>query len=355
LEHSNSTFLSRAWIEEVDSYFDEEDKPEARLDIPPLQLSQHGDPAAAELVTASSLSERAFTANSDGFLETGDTSSNNRPRTPMESQFMGSSEETTPENTLSRDITNETRLGTEGFWTPRSLRAQSALSMSSAQSPPARDTPGASQHEPPFGSSPAAESPGSQSQPPNTNLQSPGYAVPNSESQDPTLWNLHLQQHDRRSSTPATNHDVPVSTRSRWSSENPSATDTTTTTTSTTTGSLFQRMRNIFEPHPQQQSIAAVQNQANRNSRDGTSWFHFDRTPSSGSTGSRTEIRYSAPPMPRRASSAVTTTSGGTTRTVDNITTGNGSTGQADGSGDHVHADVHTRGSGDLSGNGNGN
>jgi hypothetical protein len=217
----NSAVPARSWAEEADSYFEEEEETRERPETPPAR--QKETRPAPEAKDASRI-EAAQESPADTGLATGRRSPG-RPETPTEYESLGSSEYVTPEKALpARDVTRAPWRADDG-WTPQSLRTQTTNS-SPPTSPPHPSS--AVKHKPPVVRSDAATE-----TPSRSSRQRAEHDHPRDDTEAKTPVNLMApwQGHESPEPEPADNRH--------------------STTSEGNTGSLFRRMRSIFEqPHP---------------------------------------------------------------------------------------------------------
>ncbi|KAL2018366.1 hypothetical protein VTK56DRAFT_901 [Thermocarpiscus australiensis] len=163
---------SKSWVEEMYGYFDEEGGQETGPTTPRLQPNTAQDPAAVSIALVASrqgtppLASRGL-ASSRRNLDW--------PRTPAKRESRVSSEDQTPDSLAPRDDTNVAWRTSDG-WTPQSLRSQSTLSSPPSSplntSTPYMGKPESVNHSPTFKSPPGySGQPGCTSQAAERNAQ----------------------------------------------------------------------------------------------------------------------------------------------------------------------------------------
>jgi hypothetical protein len=198
-----------------------------------------------------------------------------RPETPTEHESLASSEYVTPEKVLpTRDVTHAP-WGVDDGWTPQSLRTQTTIS-SPPTSPPHPFS--ALKHKAVTRSDAATESPSRSSQQPAE------HDVPGDDTETKTPVSLMAPWRGRESPEPG-----PADNRQSTASEG-------------NTGSLFRRMRSIFEqPRPSISSTRdSHQPSPTRSRPPSVTWF--PAAYQAADVHSPTQKRFSPLPSPSIAS-----------------------------------------------------
>ena len=244
----------KSWAEEVEGYFEneDEDEPESQPETPSLKPNEtvHGPTESDQDSPA-----RTDIASSEHHHE--------RPETPAGHESLVSSEYVTPETLATRDTNSVPRRGNDG-WTPQSQDTQSTFSsppVSPVQSPaPDKSEPVPSSHP---GTEPRAQHHEPQSSPHLAEQEDPFI----DETDRKTPVNLMPPWNRRGSPGQASPDDSPPNEGN--------------------TGSLFQRMRNMFE-----------QPRSNISSRDRDRDRNRDFYASSGRTRPASGAWFSQPADP---------------------------------------------------------
>ncbi|GAB1318548.1 hypothetical protein MFIFM68171_08758 [Madurella fahalii] len=286
--YSNDMFRGKSWVEEVDSYFNEEGEHEAMPETPPSHASQTiPGPKPVETSPAELRQERSYSASSGGLAAS--RHNPDRPQTPTQRQSTVSPEDVTSDNSASRDIADAADVG----WTPQSLRSQATLSSASASPVQATPRMHAGEHDPVIRNSLATDSPsyGGRSR---SNSQFAEYTETEGKAPASLVmpWQQEQEQEQQRVLLePAVDpgHTINANPH-RFSGDSAHSSG----------GSLFQRMRNIFEQ---------PQSNTNTNNRDVGTERPIRSRPSSGTwfpdrvVTSKADVGLA----PRRASSVADT------------------------------------------------
>ncbi|KAH6857025.1 hypothetical protein B0I37DRAFT_426703 [Chaetomium sp. MPI-CAGE-AT-0009] len=237
-----------SWIEEVDSYF-EEDESGPEPETPPTQAAGLAKGQASSNAVQGDLSQES-PVSTGGDLSAGQHNTE-RPQTPTRHESLASSEEATLEKSTPPNTTNTPWRVDEG-WTPQSVRTHTPFS-----SPPASPLQRVStdKHKPITSINPATSSPGLREQPYNNPLPPTHDAFYGDETESNRPMSLTTPWQARESPDLSFNQYSPPTHRHSSASEggtsNPSG-------SGSGSGSLFKRMRSIFEPgrphnppHPQ--------------------------------------------------------------------------------------------------------
>lgn len=272
---------ARDWAEEVDNCVEDEGQPELRPETPPLHMSEIAE--APEIRHDSPNESPLGSRSSFGSGLAASRHNPERPQTPTGHGSLASSAYVTPETAAAREDTNFPWRADDG-WTPQSYRTQSTH----PSSPPSPlHTTSTVKHEIMTSSNLAAESPIFNGQQYSSSHQSERGA-PDGEAESKTPVSLMAPWQGRESPIPSLDREQPSNRFSTSSEDN--------------AGSLFQRMRNIFE---QQRTSPG----SNRDSYPGSvvsqpssgTWLTHQaepHSPTATATTTATQKRFSSGPSP---------------------------------------------------------
>lgn len=229
---SPEAFANRkSWVEEIGQYFDNEDESESRPETPPLGYQPD------HLRQESSVTAR-LTSGDDNL---------SRPETPAANESLVSSAYVTPEALATRGTTNPSWGASDG-WTPQSLRTTQSMMTSPPTSPP--HAASASKPEPDLASSLPTS--------PSTFHDQPGQTDDPFTHEPETKRPLSLKTPWRHDTDPSQDPPEPKPDSNRQSEGH--------------SGSLFKRMRSIFEqPRPNNPPTSTTGTSSNRVSYPGPS------------------------------------------------------------------------------------
>lgn len=272
---------ARGRAEEADSYVEDDGQPELRPKTPPLHMSEIAE--AAEIRHDSPKESPLGSRSSLGSGLAASRHNPERPQTPTGHVSLASSAYVTPETAAAREFTNFPWRADDG-WTPQSHRTQSTH----PSSPPSPlHIASTVKHETMISSDLRAESPIFHGQQYSSSHRSERGA-PGDGAEGETPVSLMAPWQGRESPVPSLGREQP-SNRFSTSSEG-------------NAGSLFQRMRNIFE---QQRTSPG----SNRDSYPGSvasrpssgTWLPHQaepHSPTATATTTATQKRFSSGPSP---------------------------------------------------------
>lgn len=218
----------KSWIEAVDSYF-EEDEPRSQPETPPPHGHGLAEDQATSNIFQGDLPPESPVSTGSGLY----TSQHNaeRPQTPTGHESLLSSVEATPEESTSRvrDVTNTGYHVDEG-WTPQSVRTRTPFS--SPPGSPLHRVSSHKPHEPVTSRNPATEPPALHEQ------RYDSYEAFGDEYRTPVNFTTPWQGRQ----SPDLSFDPQLHTTNRHSTTSEGG------ATNTGGGSIFKRMRSIFEP-----------------------------------------------------------------------------------------------------------
>lgn len=276
----------KSWVEEVDSYFDdsEEEDHQGSSEMPPPQPRETiQDPESVETSPTEPRQESpSLAGHSPG-----------RPWTPIRPQSAAPSEDITSDDSTPRDTTNAADEG----WTPESLRSQTTLPSSpSSPLPVTSRTHAKGGHDEPVIRRSLTTDPPSYGGRPRSDPQlTMDIETQRTMPVNTAPWQQQQQQHRWSSLEPAvypsqtantntnTNTNINANTNantSRWSGDGHGA-------SRSSGGSLFQRMRSIFEqplsPTTRSRDAGGADDYYFSSARSrpgsGTTWFADSSTP----------------------------------------------------------------------------
>ncbi|KAK4032154.1 hypothetical protein C8A01DRAFT_41402 [Parachaetomium inaequale] len=219
----------QSWVEEVDTYFEDDDGPAPRPETPPQRLQETTQATAAHDTSQDNSPQEPPSPSGSGLS----ASKHNpeRPQTPTRHESAVSSEYVTPEALAARDVRNVPWGADDDDWTPQSMRTQTTFS-----SPPHSPihAGSADKHELIASRNLATEPPIYRGQPHDSPEQAEHDTL-GDETESKTPSSIIAPWQGRESPDLSLDPRPPTDNRHSTASEGGN------------TGSLFKRMRSIFE------------------------------------------------------------------------------------------------------------
>ncbi|KAL2132747.1 hypothetical protein VTI74DRAFT_3430 [Chaetomium olivicolor] len=223
-----SVVQGRSLADEVNNYLNDEEGPKSQPGTPKQQETSWFHEQESHDTSPARSPQQPSSPASHGHVT---SRHEERPQTPTGQESVASSEYVTPDTLAARDVNNVTWRANDG-WTPQSMRTQTTMFSSPPTSPP-HDKP-----EPkpdPLPESHLESKPPSYSEQPYSRSPLTEHGVNNEETETKSPASLMAPWRRGESSSPQHDPDISSTRRSMDSSNEEHK------------GSLFQRMRNIFE------------------------------------------------------------------------------------------------------------